>query len=288
MKTDWKDHARDIPRNILLISLGCFLSALAINSILIPHRFVSGGIMGLALLLSYQFPIMPFSWYYLLLNIPVFLMAYLFVGRRFFVYSLVGLSIFTLAVSTVHIPFLDVQNKILCALAAGVLSGAGIGTILRSFGSSGGSDVLSVIMFKRFSIRPGTTIFTMNALVVVLTLATNTLETVLYTLIFLHVNSRVINMVLTGLSQRKAAIVVSRHWYAIAKAIRAELDRNVTFLQGSPHGDHAERPVLYVVVTIRDVGRLKSLIHHIDPAAFVVVHETQEVMARRIGNQPHW
>jgi uncharacterized membrane-anchored protein YitT (DUF2179 family) len=142
--------------NLLLIFAGSVLCAIAIKGILVPKEFLAGGVTGLALLGHYVFPSLPIGFIYFLLNIPLFVIGWMFVGRRFFWYSLAGMIIFS-AVIFWPSPVFSVEDMILNALAAGVITGLGSGIILRSLGSAGGLDILSIILFKRFSVRPGTT-----------------------------------------------------------------------------------------------------------------------------------
>lgn len=273
--------------NLLLMGVGGSLCALAINGILIPQHFVTGGLTGLALIIRKTFPFLNIAIIYVLLNIPLFLVAWLSVGRRFFVYSVLGLAALALALMFIRIE-IEVHDKILSALLAGILSGAGAGVTLRSLGSSGGLDILSVILMRRFSIGIGNTIMAVNALVLGLVVFIYSVEAVLYTLIVIYVSSKVLNLVVTGLSQRKAVFIISRRWEQIAEEILRDIRRGVTVIRGEGGYSKEEERILYTVISFRDLGHLKRLITQIDEEAFVVVSDTLEVMNNRIGNQPHW
>ena len=106
---------RDMFWNLLLITAGSLLSAVAINSLLVPHRFVSGGIMGFALLVQYAVPAVPAGIWYILMNIPIFILAWVCIGRRFFFYSLAGVTIFSLAVLFIRVG-MDLEDKLLAAI----------------------------------------------------------------------------------------------------------------------------------------------------------------------------
>jgi uncharacterized membrane-anchored protein YitT (DUF2179 family) len=286
----WKSAMGSVKQvlwNLALITLGSSLCAVAINGILIPHRFVSGGVVGLALVIHYLFSYLPVAWLYLFLNIPLFLLGWMYVGRRFFVYSAAGVFLFTGAVAWIDFA-VPVHDMLLSALLAGIITGVGSGIILRSLGSAGGLDILSIIVMKRFSIRLGTTILTFNALILVAAAMFFSLDMALYTLIFMYVSSSMINLVVTGLSQRKAVHIVSPQWERISQDIMEQLQRGVTILGGRGGYSGREQQILYAVVTFRELPRLKQLVNAIDPNAFVVVSDTLEVIGQRIGNQPHW
>ena len=273
--------------NLLLISTGSVLCALAIKGILVPKQFLAGGVTGLALLGHYVFPSLPIGIIYFLLNIPLFVIGWLFVGRRFFWYSLVGMTIFS-AVMFWPFPVFAVEDMILNALAAGIITGFGSGIILRSLGSAGGLDVLAIILFKRFSIRPGTTVMAFHVLLLFVALYRLPTELVLYTLIYFFINAYFINLVAIGLNQRKAVMIISPQWKEISRQIMEKLQRGVTIVKGEGGYSGQELHILYSVVTIMELSRFKELTRKIDANAFVVVTETLEVMGKRIGNQPHW
>lgn len=273
--------------NGILLGAGSALCALSINGILIPNEFLSGGFVGLALVIHYLFHGLPVAWLYFVLNIPVFALGWMYVGRRFFFYSLAGAVLFTLAVRWVHVSF-PVQDPILAALFAGIISGAGAGVILRSLGSAGGVDILSVILLQRFSVRLGSTILGFNTFVLSLAAVFFSLEAALYTLVYMFVNSYVVNLVVTGWSQRKAVLIISPQWEEIYKSILHEIRRGATIIQGRGAYTNQPEQILYTVITFRELARLKRMIRGLDPNAFVVVTDTMEVMGLRVGTQPHW
>jgi uncharacterized membrane-anchored protein YitT (DUF2179 family) len=195
--------------------------------------------------------------------------------------------LFAGAVEWVHV-IIPIQDKILASLLAGILNGAGSGIILRSLGSAGGADILAVIFLKRFSVRLGTTVLTLNALVLAFSAMIFSLEGALYTLIYIYVTSQILNLVVTGWSQRKALLVISPHWEEIYQNLLQDIRRGATIFHGEGAYRRQEEQILFMVVTFRDLPRIKQLIRRLDPSAFVVVTDTLEVMGQRMGNQPHW
>jgi uncharacterized membrane-anchored protein YitT (DUF2179 family) len=273
--------------NLLLIFGGSVLCAVGIKGILVPKQFLAGGVTGLALLVHYVFASLPLGFIYFLLNIPLFAIGWMFVGKRFFWYSLAGMIIFSAVIFWPY-PVFPVEDMILNALTAGIITGLGSGMILRSLGSAGGLDIFSIILFKRFSIRPGTTVMAFHAVVLLVALFRLPTELVLYTLIYFFINGYVVNLVVIGLSQRKAIMIISPRWKEISQQIMERLQRGVTIVEGS--GGYSGQPlhILYSVITLTELSRFKEMIRKIDPGAFVVVSETLEVMGKGIGNQPHW
>ena len=120
--------------NLLLIFFGCVLCAMALKGILVPKQFLAGGLTGLSLLVHYAVPSLPLGLIYFVLNIPLFVIGWLFVGRRFFFYSLTGVFIFSAVIFWPY-PVIPIEDMILSALAAGIITGVGSGLILKSLWS---------------------------------------------------------------------------------------------------------------------------------------------------------
>jgi uncharacterized membrane-anchored protein YitT (DUF2179 family) len=290
LKGSWKlrmESSRQIAWNLGLIALGSALCSVAINGILLPQRFYGAGFTGVALIIHYVVPSLPVAVLYLILNIPVFCLGWIYVGRRFFLYSIAGMFIFTGTLVWIHIS-LPVHDKMLSAILAGIIVGVGSGIILRSLGSAGGLDILSVIFLKRFSIRIGSTILAFNSLILVAGAVLFSLEGALYTLIYIFVSSYMVNLVVTGLSQRKSVYIISPLWEEISHEIMDKIQRGVTIIKGQGGYTGRDEQILYTVISFRELPQLKQLVRGVDPNAFVVVTDTLEVMGHGIGNQPHW
>jgi len=102
------------------------------------------------------------------------------------------------------------------------------------------------------------------------------------------VNSFIVNLVVTGLSQRRTVLIISHEWERVAKEIQERIHRGVTLINGRGGFTGRDMQILYTTVTFREVPRLKEIARSIDPNVFLVVSDTLEVVGTRIGNQPHW
>lgn len=282
-----KKEFKRIIWNLILITVGSVICAVAVNSILIPKQFLAGGVTGLAMLIHYGLPSIPLGAVYFLLNIPIFIFGWMFVGRRFFFYSIAGMLIYSLAV-LIPCPEITIKDPLLNALTAGIISGIGSGILLRSLGSAGGMDILAIIILKKYSIRLGTTSLAFNVVLMLTAISRIPLEMILYTLVFIYVNAYFVNLVVTGLSQRKSVMIISDLWPEISREIMDKLDRGVTVIHGEGGYSKKHQKILYSVISFQELGRLKDLVRTVDSNAFVVINDTLEVMGHGIGNQPHW
>lgn len=278
---------RQLLFDLIQIFLGTVLCAEAVNAILVPKLFATGGITGLCLIIHKSVPGISIGQLYFLINVPLFLLAWKFIGRRFFFFSMVGALSFTFAVSFINIP-IHVEDNILAALLAGIIFGAGTGTALLSSGSQGGLDILSVMLLRRFSISLGNTVLAVNVFVLGLVGAFYSIDALLYTLVVIYVSSKITNIVVTGLSQRKSVIIVSAHWEEISREILKDIRRGVTIIEGRGGFTGKQEHILYTVVPLMEIGQVKNVIKQIDPDAFVVISSTLEIINNRLGNQPHW
>ena len=279
--------ASQIFLNGVLLVVGSIICAVAVNGILIPQNFLSSGFTGASLIIHYLVPSLSVGVIYLLLNIPLFIAGWSMVGKRFFFYSVAGTVIYSLALTVIRID-ISIENKILSALLAGIIYGTGSGIILRSYGSAGGTDILAVILQKLMSIQVGTTSLAVNCLILVSASLLFSLEDALYTLAYIYVSAHFMNLVVVGLSKRKAVMIISDHWENISREILKKDRRGVTIIEGTGGYKKDDKRIIYSVVTFQDLPQLKKMISKIDPKAFVVVMDTLEVMGARMGNQPHW
>jgi uncharacterized membrane-anchored protein YitT (DUF2179 family) len=269
--------------NLALITIGSIIYIVGIQGILIPHEFLTGGTMGICLIFVYLFPALKLGWLYAIINIPLFLLGWLKVSNRFILYTGFGIASFSILLEVIHIKPLTVIDPILAAIFAGILCGLGAGLILRSAGSGGGLDILAVYLFKKFSIPFGWTSFAVNAGILAVSALIFNLEIALYTLIFVFAQSKLIDAVVTGFNRRKTIMVISDFPREIAQAIMNELHRGVTFLEGYGAYSGQEKRVVYSVVTLTELAKLKDLVLGIDPKAFVVINDTLDVVGSTMG-----
>ncbi len=271
--------------NLALITTGSAVFAVGLNGVLIPQHFLSGGAVGIALILHYMIPKVNVGVIYFLFNIPLVFLGWFSISRRFMLYTCYGMAVFSLTAATIapHIPPID--NPILAAILAGIICGAGAGITLRSQGSAGGMDILSVYLNKEWGLRVGTTGFMINALVLTAGAFFFSLELALYSLIYVYTSARIVDAVITGFNQRKAILVVSDQAVAIAQQIMARMNRGATLFDAVGAYSQKRKQVIFSIVTLTEIAKVKELIFDIDPDAFVVINDTLEVLGKRHGTR---
>lgn len=177
-----------------LITAGCAVWALGMNALLVPNRILSGGMVGLAMIVHDRAPWMNLAFANLLLNIPLLVMSWFWVGRQFFWYSLFGIFVFSLLAWLLPVPALVLPHPLLAALVAGPICGVGGWLILRSGGSAGGFDILAIWASRRWGLKVGTLICSINGVILGLGAWRVGPKSALYAVAFVFVCGKVIDL----------------------------------------------------------------------------------------------
>lgn len=263
-------------KDISGILLGCFILAVSIQGVLVPAHLLSGGVTGIAIILQYLTSLEIWLWY-TILNIPIFVAGYKFVSRRFVFYSILGtaaLSLFLALLKPVH---LYIDDLLLASIFGGVLSGIGTGIIFRCKGSSGGTDIIAVIVKRLWGFNIGQTAFAINLLVLALSLVTSEIELALFSAIAIFVSSQMVDMVQTGLQTSRTAMIISQKSQNIAVAILNNLNRGCTYLPGEGAYSGDDVKIVLTTVAKTQLPRLKEIVFQVDPQAFIIINEAIEV-----------
>ena len=268
--------------NLGMIALGSLIFIIGMNGILVPHGFLSGGVVGLSILLHYLFPLAGVGVVYFLLNVPLVILGWFNISRRFMLFTLFGTLFFSALAALCHPTFAEIKDPILAALSGGVICGVGAGLILRSLGSAGGTDIIAVYLYNKFGLRIGLVTFLLSAVILLAGAYFYDLEMTLYSLIYLYTQGKITDAIMVGFNQRKTLMVISDHVQAIAHKM-VENGRTATFFKGVGAYSGTERNVLYTVTNFIELPQMKDLIFKQDPDAFVVVYDTLEILGKRYG-----
>lgn len=273
MQLVWKQY--------LTVGLGSLIAAMGINAFLVPHHFLSGGVSGIAMIMYFSFG-WPIGLLIALLNIPLFFAAYKYLDREYVVGALFGLVVFASAVDATR--FLStmsiIDDPLLASICGGVIGGIGSGMIFRVNGSGGGTDIVAAIMKKYYSMNMGATGFAVNSAVVLLGAFLFGLKPAIYTLLSMYINASVTDKVIEGFNRKKTVMIISDCSDDIAAAILQEIGRGVTFLQGRGAFTQQDKRVVFVVVTLTQIAKIKFIVERMDCRAFMIVQDAAEVLGR--------
>ena len=276
----------------LYIILGTAVLALSIQCFFEPIGLVTGGFTGLAIVIkSLTNGVIkdgvPIWLSNILLNTPVFIIAYIIKGRKF-----VGRTVFgaiMLSVWLYIIPTMDMSQGdfLLAAIFGAVFSGAGIGLVLRGHATTGGTDMVAALIqmkFKHYSIAQIMQI--LDGIVVLAGLYVFGIRPGMYAIVAIFVATKVTDIVLEGFRYSKAAYIITNKHEVIAKKIMEDIDRGVTGIHAMGMYTGDEKCVLYCVVSMREIIEVEELVREIDSNAFVIVSDVREVLGEGFADYP--
>lgn len=271
---------RDLWMPTLSIVLGALMWSISINGILVHHEFISGGISGLALLIHYLIPKLSIGLMVFLINIPLFIMGWTMISGKFFFFSLLGMFSFSLFLTFTTSFHITVANPLLAAVFAGVISGCGSGLIFRSGGSGGGTGIIAMVLNRRLSVRVGIVSSLFNSIPLVLGAFLINLDAALYSIIYVFVSGSVMDRILASFNERRSVFIISAHSFEISQQILNKLHRGATLLTG--RGAYTQSPleIIYSVISLFELAKMKDMVTAIDPKAFLIINETQEVIGK--------
>ena len=261
----------------IIFLLGCLIVAISFNTLLLPNKIASGGVMGISILTETLWSINP-AYVQWAVNIPIFIAGIVTLGKKSAVKSAVGsvaLPFFILLTQTMNPLTL---NPLLGSLYGGLGLGLGLGLVFRSRGSTGGFSIISLILQKYTHITIGTAAMVLDGIVIVLAGFIINPENALYALIVVYVMSKTIDMIQIGFNFSKIVFVISEAHEEITKMIFQEISRGVTKVQATGGYSSRERPMLMIVINQSELTRIKQLIQREDPNAFMVISNAHEVM----------
>lgn len=261
-------------------AIGSALFALGFAMFLIPNDINTGGISGLAMILRELLGFGSIGTLTLLMNIPLFLIGGLKIGKRFFAGSLIGMVLSSVLMDLFALIPFATPEPLIGGLYGGVLCGAGLGLVFMAGASTGGSDILVRLLKKKYRNLPiGSISMMFDAMVVLLTgLVFRDISKALYSGVVVFVCGQVIDAVVYRFDYSRVALIISKEHEKIAKAISDQLDRGATYLHGAGSYTHQNVEVVLAVVRKGQLAELKELVMDIDENAFVIVQEAHQVL----------
>ncbi|HMA37616.1 MAG TPA: YitT family protein [Chloroflexia bacterium] len=263
----------------LVITLGTALIALANDLFLIPNNVFSGGVTGIALIVNH-YTGWPVGLTYFLLNLPLLLAGLRWLGGARFLmrtlYAVVVLSVLIDALAGVFPPI--THEPILYTLYGGLLSGVGGGLVFRTYGTTGGSDIVALLLQRFRGIPLNQSLVGFDVVVYALAALVLGADRALYALIGSFAGSRATALVQEGPRTTRVVYIISAQPDRLARLILDDLHRGVTFLNGSGAYTGADYKIILAVVRQQEINFLADRVHEIDPQAFVIIGDAREVL----------
>ena len=281
-----KENIKNIIIEISGTILGAFIIAVAVSLFLLPNKLSSGGVAGIATI-TYYLLNMSMGISMLLINIPLFLMAILKVGKAFFIKSVIGtisLSLFTDMLDKLS-PLTN--DKFLACIYGGILMGVGTAILLKVNSSTGGSDLASYIAKAyKSTIKVGEIIAMVDIVIVALNMIfLKKIEIGLYSAIAIYIMGKIIDILFEGIYFTKLIYIVSEKSEEIAREIGKNIGRGTTGIYGKGMYTNKDKLILMCAVTRKDIAKTIQIIRKLDKKSFVIITNSREVLGLGFKNE---
>lgn len=271
--------------NALIVLVGTGLMAMAVNCVFEPMQLVTGGVTGIGIITkeitrnivgAEGIPIWVTN---LACNIPLFIFAYYLQGRRFVQRGVVSAAIFTVYLGLIPVTVLPTRDMLLNTVLGAVLMGFGLGLVFASGSTTGGMDLLAVLLQRRFRhLSEAQILAVVDGIIIVIGAAIFGLEHALYALVAIFIVTRVSDGIMNGLKFAKVGYVISNQSAEISRRLMEEIERGVTGIEITGMHTGIHRNMLMCVVSRKEIVELKEIVFEVDPDAFVVVTNVSETM----------
>jgi len=269
---------KELSLDLIYVILGNFILAVSSTYFVLPFNILTGGVAGVAVVVT-ELTNIDSILVINVLTVVLFILGAFMLGKEFAYKTMLSAIIYPLCMYILSFfPIALDIDILLASIYTGVLIGLGVGIVFRTGASTGGMDIPPLIVNKYTNIKLSPLLLITDGLTVLLGLIAFGLEKSLIGLISVYIFSMVVDKVMMlGGAESKAIYIVSEHYEEINTKIQVQLDRGTTILSGKGGYTEKDRPVIFVVISQKEYPKLNSLVHHIDPQAFIVVSDATEV-----------
>lgn len=264
----------------IMLTIGCIVSAFALQQFLIPNTILDGGITGLSIIAS-KVTGMSLSVLVLVLNIPLFYVGYKNLGKSFLIRTIYSMLLFTFFLDYFELLEPVTEDILLATLFGGAILGAGTGLVIHFGGCNDGSESVAIIISKKTSLSVGQIILIFNLVVYGLAGFIFGFDRAMYSLFAYVITYKVTDFVSEGLEQGKAALIITAKGTDLSKEIYRRLGRTTTTIRGKGLIS-GEKDVLYCVLTRIEVYELRRIIEDMDESAFITILDVSDIIGDHI------
>lgn len=276
---------RDLAKRGFALTAGALLAATGLELFLVPNNVMDGGIIGISIIMAHLTS-WPLGLLVLVLNLPFLYFGYKQIGRTFVLSTFYAVTALAAFVTLLHPVRAVTGDLLLVTVFGGIVLGVGVGTILRFGGSLDGTEMVAVVLDRRIPFSVGEIIMFFNIFILGSGGFVFGWDRAMYSLIAYFIAYRTIDVVLEGLDEARAVMIISQAPQEISEAVRARLGRGVTHLYGKGGHSQDDIEVLYTVVSRIEFSKLRTIVERIDPDAFITVEQVHDVMGGRLRKKP--
>ncbi len=266
-------------KNLSFLTIGAIITAFALESFLVPNNIIDGGVIGISMIVSHITKL-NLGLLILIINTPFIIMAFKKMGAKFVVQTVYANIILAVFLNLFH-HYKVTGDLLLSTVFGGIILGFGVGVILKHEGSLDGTEMLSLVVARRFGCSVGEFIMGINVFIYLAAGKVFSWESAMYSIMTYFIASKVIDMVMEGLNSSKSVRIISDEATAIGQALIEKLDISVTYLQGIGGYTGQDKDLIYCVISRLELPKMLDIIKEIDSNAFVSVVDVHEVYGGR-------
>lgn len=274
-----KKNFLQLAKETFIVTLGCMIMAFNVNYFFLGNKLAQGGVGGLSLIVHYLSHI-DISYIYFGLNVPLIIVAYIFIGKEFVVKTLYATVVLTISLK-IFGNFREPLDEILMAsILGGALNGIGIGIVFYAGGSTGGTDIIAKIINKYYGIALGKVLLTMDFIILSLVAFIFGKIIFMYTLISLIVTAKIVDLIQEGIYSAKGVTIITNKTEELKNRIMQDVERGLTIINAQGAYTQKDVSMLYCVVGKYQLMKVKNIVKEVDPEAFMIVSHVHEVIGK--------
>lgn len=266
---------------LFFLTLGAFIAAFALECFLVPNKIIDGGVVGVSMIISYLS-----DWnlglLVVLLNIPFFFLAFNKMGKHFVFQTLYAVIMLAVGINIFH-SYHITEDTLLATVFGGIILGTGVGLVLKNEGSLDGTEILSLVLSKKFGLSIGEIIMAINILIYCVAGFVYGWNSAMYSILTYFIAYRMIDVVVEGLSSSKSVRIISDKAYEIGQELIDNFEISVTYLKGVGGYSKTEKTIIYCVVSRLELAKMKEVIKEYDPKAFMSIVDVHEAYGSRLS-----
>lgn len=266
------------------ITVGALIMAVALEEVLIPNHLVDGGVTGIAMMISHMTGL-SLGLFLFILNLPFLYFGYKQIGKSFAVSVTYGIAVLSAATTFIPLPGAFTNDTLLATVLGGIMLGVGVGIAIRSGGCLDGSETLAIMFNKKTPFSVGQIILLMNLFILGSASFVFGLDRAMYSLIAYFIAFKTIDLVSEGFNQTKSIWIISDKPELIGEKIMFRLGRGVTYLNGHGGYTNDEKRVIFCVISRLEEAKLKTIVHEVDPTAFLAFSNMTEISGGNFKKQ---
>lgn len=291
-----KDLKKLSIKNFLSLTVAGIINAIGVTLFLAPVKLYDSGISGTSMLLSQITPeYLSLSLFLIILNVPLFLYGLKKQGIVFTVYAIFTVCVYSVSAWLItDILPIDVRfvsplagsDLLLCALFGGLISGVGSGLAIRFGGAMDGIEVIAVIFAKKLGITVGTFVMIYNVLLYIACgIIFKSWILPLYSIVTYGSALKTVDFIIEGIDRSKATIIVTSEREDVCRALSSAFERGMTIMEAKGYYSDSEKTVIYFVVNRFQVGKMREIVHEIDPTAYISISEIADIFASNMNKK---